>query len=303
MLLLAVLAALALSDRATRTAWVVENTALWSLALAKCCVQSLLPTVYGFGLSNVLLVEGVVVLQLLLNRTLYRAVPVLHAKDPGHEWDGRNLLRSTLPVHVFSELLVGSLCRHAVRCDFRVSYHLPSFDEFCTRLVCFRLLCDVVFYSTHRLQHAIPTFYRWSHARHHRHRLTSLLTNFQFTALDLFLEGSLPGVVATTLLARVWGQSTLELAYCLVAIQWHQIGSHNSKDLDCITAAPPLAPLYNHPWVKAATRPAALQEHRHVPFHAAHHQRVRCNYGITCWLDFLLGTMAPPLVANRGAAP
>ena len=57
------------------------------------------------------------------------------------------------------------------------------------------------------------------------------------------------------------------------------------------TAAPLISPIYNHPLAKAWARPAALRDHRHVRFHAAHHKKVKGNYGISPWIDYLLGTM------------
>ena len=165
-----------------------------------------------------------------------------------------------------------------------------SFERFCAGLLLFRLASDVAFYTTHRLQHAFPRVYSWTHARHHQHRAPSLLTNFRFTWLDLWLEGSLPSLVAAQVfLALGLPQRMGELHYYMACVQWYQIGSHNAKDLPCITALPLVAPLYNHTLLKGL-RPDGLRDHRHVRFHAAHHRAVKGNYGISPWMDWLLGT-------------
>ena len=288
----AVLLALAAAYDDTWQPWVVENGSILTLVVLKCLATEAWPTWWAFGMSNVLIVEGIVVVQTVLNYTLYRHVAPMH--ETSHRWQDmlRNVLTATLPVHVLSTLAVRAVWDAEHAAAYRFANDLARFDvaAFACKLVLFRLLSDVVFYATHRWQHSNPRIYKALHAKHHRHYTTSLRTNFQFTATDLFLEGSLPSLVATLVLAPLCTLTVFETNLCLACMQWYQIGSHNSKDVECVTAVPLLSPLYNHSWL-VRLRPPALREHRHIRFHAAHHRYVTCHYGISPWLDALIGTL------------
>ena len=288
--MLALVAALAAVHDGTWQPWVVENVCILALVVLKCFATESCPTWWMFGLSNILIVEGSILVQTVLNHTVYRHVPPMHATS--HRWQDmmRNVLTATLPVHALSTLAVRAMWDAEMATAYRFEDDLVHFDVtgFACKLVLFRLLSDVVFYATHRWQHSNPRIYKALHAKHHRHYTTSLRTNFQFTAVDLFLEGSLPSLVATLLLEPLCSLTVFEANLCLACMQWYQIGSHNSKDVGCVTAVPPLSPLYNHSWL---WRPEALREHRHIRFHAAHHRFVTCHYGISPWLDVLLGTL------------
>lgn len=65
-------------------------------------------------------------------------------------------------------------------------------------------------------------------------------------------------------------------------MNWYEIGSHSGKPVPTVTYFPPLAPLYN-------TLLGDVDK-RNVEFHERHHNRLDQNYGITQWLDWLLGT-------------
>ena len=291
-MLLYIVTAAAAVHGGTLVAWIVENGSIALLAVLKCAVMEASPTWWGFGLSNVIIVEGAILAQSLINRTVYRSTPPMHETAHGVSDMWRNIVQSTLPVHVASTLAVACTSMPA---DYRLADDVATFDgaSYIAMLVVFRLVSDVVFYVAHRWQHTHSRVYLALHARHHRHRLTSLRTNFQFTAIDLFLEGSLPYIVATAVVATVWQPSEvtpLKATLCLACMQWYQIGSHNAKDVPCVTALPPLAPLYNHRWAKAWRPTATLRNHRHIPFHATHHRKVLGNYGISPWMDVLCGT-------------
>ena len=293
-------------------AWVVENGSLLMLAYAKLWVHAACAArgwpAMGFHVSNAVLVEGAVLVQAVLNATLYRATPIIHAAPPHHTLRAAcwGALQSTLPVHLVTAVMTTAACT-ALDCETElVVWSAPRFAHVAMLSTAFRVLSDVVFYATHRAQHTWPRLYVRTHARHHQHRSTSLLTNFQFTAADLWLEGSLPTLVAMLVIVAVAGVDAFALSeyvYCMAAVQWYQIGSHNAKSLPSITAVPPLAPLYNSAWVKA-WRPHSLRDHEHVRFHAAHHsQQGRGNYGISPWVDVLCGTALPArvVVAPEGA--
>lgn len=298
--MLVTLAALVALWEGTLTPWVVENGAVLALSYAKCWASSALAPcgfVVATTLPNMLIVEGVVAVQAILNATLYASTPTFHAVAPQHTLSDmvRNVGRSTIPVHTLTTCVLLALCHCMGACDTfpNVADDLRrlQFTQLALKFLAFRIISDVVFYTTHRWQHVNPRVYSRLHARHHKHRVTSLRTNFQFTIVDLFLEGSLPSIVATLVLAlcaRV-PFTPLEHTLCLGYVQWYQIGSHSAKDVPSITAVPPIAPLYNCTLARRM-RPVALREHQHVRFHAAHHRVVRGNYGISPWLDHILGT-------------
>ena len=307
-LLLYPLVAIAAISDGTLGAWLLENGAVFALVALKCVAERALATVDGvdamlaFGATNAIIVEGAVLLQALLNATVYRATPSFHDKPPNHGARGMALgiAYATLPVHVASTVATSAMLqmcyRYAVTPEVDcvaphgAALELSRVDIATAKFVAFRVVSDAIFYATHYLQHRVPRLFSWAHARHHQHRRTSLRTNFQFTPVDLLLEGSLPSLGAAFLLGCAGVRLTaLELELCLAYVQWYQIGSHSSKDVPIVTAVPPLAPLYNHTLAKRL-RPPALREHRHIRFHAAHHRVVTKNFGISPWLDYALGT-------------
>ena len=310
-LLWACVATIAVVD-GTAVPWVLENACVLALACVKCWLlqrfEHLAPLLV-FGASNLVLVEGTIAIQALLNAMWYRSVPVFHARAPGHSLQDMvaNVMRSTVPVHVLTTVAVALLCAVVgEECTLPHDYSLAddlaslSFGAVCAKFAAFRLVSDVAFYATHRAQHH-PRLYAWTHSRHHQHRRTSLRTNFQFTSVDLMLEGSVPSLVAGVALSPCTTFSPLELGLFMGYVQWYQIGSHSAKDVNSVTALPPLAPLVN--WSRLRPlRPAALRHHRHIRFHAAHHRAVTGNYGISPWMDVLLGTVVPQATKDSASS-
>merc|ERR1712178_525371 len=74
------------------------------------------------------------------------------------------------------------------------------------------------------------------------------------------------------------------LEECLLAtyFQWYEIGSHSGKAVPTVTLFPPLSPFYK--WILGDV------DKRNIEFHDQHHAQRNCNYGISQWLDHLLGT-------------
>merc|ERR1711972_991487 len=106
-----------------------------------------------------------------------------------------------------------------------------------------RLVSDAAFYLVHRALHT-RLLYRW-HKRHHEHTATALLTNFHFSAVDLFLEGAAPLFVGLAALQALGAKvSQAEGILISTYIQWYEIGSHSGKPVPTVTLFPPLAPLY-----------------------------------------------------------
>ena len=125
----------------------------------------------------------------------------------------------------------------------------------------------------------------------HTHYTTALPTNFHFTATDLLLEAFVPLFIGMRFVDGVLGMpsSMLEVYLFTGYIQWFEIASHSGKEVPTVSYFPPLAPIYAH---EAALGPEC--DARNVAFHDQHHGLVRCNYGITQWMDMLLGTRRMP---------
>ena len=302
---------LLVARRRDAKAWFIENGCLLALSFLKCELQVRavrnggMGIANAFSLTNVLLVEGIVLCLHVLNATVYREVKTFHETEAKHSVASAlfGALTATIPVHLGSHLLTVLLFTFTLAADEELTAFFDTWNladqlrqlnvwRLAWRFCLFRVVVDIVFYTTHRWQHTNKRVYMALHYRHHLHKITSLFTNFQFTAVDLWLEGSLPSLVANVILLFLLGVTLtpLESTYCLAAVQWYQIGSHNEKDLPCITAIPLLAPLYNHPLLKKV-RPESLRNHKHVRFHAAHHRFPRGNYGISPWMDYLGATM------------
>lgn len=146
-----------------------------------------------------------------------------------------------------------------------------------------RVIVDIIFYSAHRLMHEVPWMYKHVHKRHHEHYTTNLTTNFHFTALDLFVESAVPIFGAFAFIRKTLGikLSRFEMHLAMTYIGWYEAGSHLGKPLPVISMYPPLSFLFNA-W--RTTPPTGIE------FHEVHHNRRRCNYGITQWVDWLMGS-------------
>ena len=247
------------------------------------------------GMSNLALIEGIILCQHILIRTVYRDTQS-HSKGPSR------------PVHVPSCMLTVhmpvNLISMTVAC---MLFGLDGMDsvsdplgeaatwtawQWLVNFAAYRAVYDVAFYAFHMAMHRIPSMYTRVHSTHHAHRSTDLTTNYQFTAVDLFVEAMLTNFVAQMALMSM-NDTVPYLAMVVFGtyVQWYQIGSHAPQRIPAVTAFPPLSPIYNHPLAKRM-RPKELRSHDAVRFHAEHHRKVKGNYGITPWMDWLCGTMA-----------
>lgn len=293
-------------------AWIIENGSIWTIASAKVwfdyCAKGLFSHwwfVLTVAISNMFLIESIVVLQWMWTQLLYHDQPV-HCRKPPTTNVLKAICTIHIPVNVLAMAFVGTF-------DIGSYFSAPRLhpvDELLSHdmmwwlqtFACYRIVYDVAFYTYHRLLHQ-PAFFSWIHKTHHRHYDPDLTTNYQFTALDLFSEAMLTALSAQVVVSiMVTEMPLLAQAVFGTYVQWYQIGSHAPQRLPIVTAYPPLAPIYNHPMVKQWTRPKALQSHDAVRFHATHHRRVNGNYGITPWMDWLLGTTVKsvmPLVSEE----
>ena len=167
------------------------------------------------------------------------------------------------------------------------------------RLAVVRVAVDVTFYVFHLALHT-KVFFGPLHRRHHEHRSPHVWTNYHFTAVDLFLEGFAPfsvGLAALELLGLRC--SRLEYLLLLSHIMWYEIGSHAGKPVPVVSYFPPLSLAYNVFW-RVVWR-SASPDADNVWFHHCHHVFYTGNYGITPWMDNMLGTIKMPAVRLKGA--
>lgn len=155
--------------------------------------------------------------------------------------------------------------------------------KFMRNFVVFRLVVDLVFYQGHKMLHTSKWAYENIHRRHHEHFTTNLRTNFHFSAPDLFIESALPMFCALLFVRLGLGVklSRYEVHLMMTYMSWHESGTHLGKPLPVITMYPPLSILY--------TAFTDIEKHA-VEFHEVHHNRRNANYGITQWIDALMGT-------------
>jgi sterol desaturase/sphingolipid hydroxylase (fatty acid hydroxylase superfamily) len=172
-------------------------------------------------------------------------------------------------------------------------------------LAVMRLVVDVCFYALHRTIH-LRALYGPIHRRHHEHQSPHVWTNYHFTPADLFTEGFAPFGVGLAALeglvalfgpvAAVWLRpSRLVLLLLLSHIMWYEICSHAGKPVPTASVYPPLSLAYNGAarlarWPRADGRSPDADN---VWFHHCHHVYYNCNYGITPWIDALIGARRP----------
>ena len=173
--------------------------------------------------------------------------------------------------------------------EYDLSFAETGLCRFLLRLAVMRIAVDVTFFAAHYALHAKALFAK-IHACHHEHRSPHVWTNYHFTAADLVLEGFLPFAVGLVCLA--WLGLTLsrfELQLLFSHIMWYEIGSHCGKPIPVLSVFPPLAPVYRAVMGNV--------DKNNVWFHHCHHAHRGGNYGITPWLDAVLGT------GNKHTAP
>ena len=279
----------------------IENGFVWAIAWAKCVadfhafehgVAVFFPVVCA---TNMLLIETIIAVQYLLLKTVYSSTPI-HSKGASPRVDIlKSILTIHLPVNAIVMCTVSALTRGQpgmlILLHPSEEVRMWSVGRWVFNFAVYRLVYDASFYVFHRAMHH-SSVYAYTHKTHHKHHSTDLSTNYQFSAVDLFVEAMLTVFVAQMFLALLLEPEMPYLAGTVYGtyVQWYQIGSHAPRQMHAATAFPPLSPVYNHPLAKRV-RPPSLRKHDAVEFHAAHHKRVKGNYGITPWMDWLLGTM------------
>jgi len=284
-------------------AWLIENGIVLSISYAKSLVDYKVVTHTGIpdllrsilvSVSNLALIECILILQYVLIRTVYSGIEP-HSKGASRPV---HVASCTLTVHLPVNLISMTVATLIFGTDGMDTVSHPATEafawsswEWAANYALYRMVYDVAFYALHFTMHRLPRVYAMVHSTHHIHRSTDLTTNFQFTAVDLFVEGMLTNFVAMMPILLVNDYVPyFPLVVFATYAEWYQIGSHAHQRIPAVTALPPIAPIYNSTLAKRF-RPTCLRTHDAVRFHADHHKKVKGNYGITPWMDWLFGTM------------
>jgi methylsterol monooxygenase len=286
-------------------AWVLENGLIWAVSTLRIYftrymqvdreltqVQTLLGTFFTLLVGNMMMIETVMVAQHFLIEVVYSHFPYFEEKQHRlpkttldtwlaiKEWSQTNFSAHMCVCVVLTSIV--ARVDQATKDDLLKPVDL-DIASFLFKFAIVRVSADISFYAIHRALHE-PFLYKLIHSRHHEHFKTRIQTNLHFTVLDLFLEGFVPTLVGIVVVAA----SGLELSFFesstfALYINWYEIGSHSGKSIPTVSYFPPLSVLYN------SVLPFNVDA-GNVHFHERHHNIVRCNYGITQWCDFVLGT-------------
>jgi sterol desaturase/sphingolipid hydroxylase (fatty acid hydroxylase superfamily) len=317
------LALLSVGNPERLVGWLVENGSVWSL----CYLRTFLPhpqrvTSEDEGwaaktrkvlknmlicvASNLIAEQGAVLLLYLVSNTLFAHVPPFRANKNRADPAPMSLAgyRDWIQGNGKVQLLGGGVLLGLIE-SFQPAWTYKELEEtpfnvtrFLKNQFWFRLVVDLVFYVGHRAMHANEWLYVNLHKLHHRHHYTSLLTNFNFTAADLFIESVLPVFAAFSFIRGVLGvkMSRFEMHVLLTYTAFHEGGTHLGKPIPVISAFPPLSILYNS---------IVDIDGRTIEAHEVHHRTRHWNLGITPWLDYVMGTLRffrPPKASQQPAS-
>eukprot|EP01060_Flectonema_neradi_P012050 TRINITY_DN18977_c0_g1_i1.p1 TRINITY_DN18977_c0_g1~~TRINITY_DN18977_c0_g1_i1.p1 ORF type:complete len:316 (+),score=27.63 TRINITY_DN18977_c0_g1_i1:77-949(+) len=270
--------------------WMVENFCIVSLALLRWhCVPFAergdnLMLMWWMLVGSLFTVEGGIVLHHFFSELVYKDTLYLNGQKSKpielskaiHAWCTCNLPANIVAVCTLPFLTSSDEDSYNSVIDPYVDW-----VQFFVKLLIIRLTVDVVFYLAHRLLHTKWLYFL--HKKHHQHHDCQVAyTNSQFHFMDLIIEGFLPPLIGMKIILPLFGYSVTYFENSLVFsyIIWYETGSHCGKELPTVSYFPPLS---------IATRLLGL-ENNNIRFHENHHKYHDCNYGITQWIDFLLGS-------------
>lgn len=244
--------------------------------------------------------EGCMGICFILINKIYKHWPYFNEKDTPkftlNEYI-KKWLNANFKVHLIASLIETCIIYFITKDEkeFIKKVNTPfyknfSIINFLKKLIINRILIDIFFYISHYILHT-EYFYEKFHKKHHEHqKAVSIYTNLQFTATDLYFEAVFPLVVSLGIqesLGSEFGsfEGTLIASYT----QYYEIMSHAGKSLPVQTMVPPLSFIYN-PLFKLIFGNDKFTDRDGTLFHSKHHQYKSCNYGISPWLDNLIGT-------------
>lgn len=275
-------------------AWVVENTAVWSVALTTLsvlekllssrCPSYLQQLVAGFAADRCLMLVHHIVVDRVYKHVPYFAPQTRKSMEPAS---------ALIPEHLwltgFSQLFLAAPLAVAPKAaskgrQWSLLQDLQRLKilQFTAKLAMARCGTDLLFWLGHYLIHQRGS-YGLIHKRHHEHKNPSIWTNQHFTVVDFIIEALIPtgGSIAVMNAAGI-KMSRLETILIVLYVDWLESCSHSGKPIPASSLLAPIAPVYR----------ALLGDldRRNVEFHQCHHEMLHCNYSITQWPDHLFGT-------------
>mmetsp|Transcript_2354 Transcript_2354/g.2680 ORF Transcript_2354/g.2680 Transcript_2354/m.2680 type:complete len:382 (-) Transcript_2354:349-1494(-) len=237
--------------------------------------------------------EGTVLALKLLDAVVYKKVPYFTKQKKNTKVFSVVSLFDWLSGNAYLQVLGGGIALGLIesfvpkRWAEEINQTEFSMIKFMRNFVLFRVVADAVFYYSHRAMHIKDSIYKMVHKKHHGHYVTNITTNYHFTAIDLFAESAFPMFTA---MAAIRGcgfkMGRFELHLLMGYWAWYSLGSHFGKPVKLISMFPPISPLYNFVY--------PIDDYA-IEFHERHHNRRHGNYGLTSWMDKLLGTELPRL--------
>lgn len=280
--------------------WLLENLCIWVPAiLSLACVTpppvdaTFLDIWFFFLQTGFIIVEGNFLCQHVLLNTVYRDAPSLSVRcsdAPVVQQGVFDFFTTMVPAQFiasagFSFISFMLLPRESVEATLRLTAehgYMARPLPFLLRLLIVRVTVDIWFYIVHWLLHR-KGVYEAIHITHHEHIKPTLWTNYHFSVLDLIFEGFVPFGIALAVLESIGLSSPLIETNALLAhIMHYEIGSHSGTTAPLVSFFPPLSCAYKL-FLGDIDR-------ENVLFHHCHHVYRLCNYGITQWVDILLGT-------------
>jgi sterol desaturase/sphingolipid hydroxylase (fatty acid hydroxylase superfamily) len=240
-------------------------------------------------ISNMIAEEGAVFLHHLTSTKLYSKVPYFRQQMNSANPLELGAFKDWIWGNGVLQLVGGGLCLGFVESLMpkeaadEITETPFSILGFLKNFAIFRVVVDVCFYCGHRMLHENNWLYQNIHKRHHLHYTTNLRTNYMFHPIDLFIESAFPIFAGIVFLRKGLGikMSRYEIHLMMTYVAWHEAGTHLGKPLPVISTYPPLSILYT----------AFTDAEKHsIEFHEVHHNRRRTNYGITQWIDLLMGS-------------
>lgn len=104
----------------------------------------------------------------------------------------------------------------------------PRAAKICLNVLFQMLICDCLFYWSHRLLHAVPWLYRNVHKQHHEYKGTNVWASEYFSPADMLLQ-IIPGVVPAVIL----NVDFFSLMVFTTIREWQTVQSHAGYDLPC----------------------------------------------------------------------
>jgi len=288
------------------TAWLVENGSIWLITFARVSLprpqrwnelddsawkkfRKYVRNVFICLSSNLIAEQGGLFLLHLISTRLFTHIGFfreqIRSAHPFSISAFKDWCKGSINLHLFAGGLALALIESLKPRWAEIELETTPFDirRFLSNLAIVRVALDMTFYALHRGMHENAVLYNSIHRFHHTDFQTNLRTNLKFTAIDLFLESAAPFFVGLSTVRVLFGRkmSRFEILSIMSHTAFHELSTHLGKPLQVTSIFPPLSLFYNS---------IVDVDKKAVEFHESHHNYRRANFGITPWLDHLLGT-------------